>query len=190
MPISASRKLVEPFNRLKNRANLFRRKNYSSQLNISSHSADHRLSSGTDHRPSIQSPHHPGVLFLKRSNSMICPQQRLQTYLNQNNNNNNNHRNSICFELAGCSTDESSTDDYQLPRSAADHYWSKSICSGMDDIEEHETISSIGPSTIIEESTRNPISEHDEEGEGEKGKEREEQELFVHVNHSVPSWQK
>lgn len=105
---------------------------------------------------------------------MICPQQRLQSYLNQNNNNNNSnylsHRNSICFELAGCSTDESSTDDYQLPRTTtttANHYWTKSIYSAMTDIEEHESSSVNEPSTIIEESTINPINEYEEE---EKGK--------------------
>ena len=111
---------------------------------------------------------------------MICPQQHLQTYLNQNNNNNNHHhnylshRNSICFELAGCSTDESSTDDYQLPRSTtANHYWTKSICSGMTDIEEHESLSVNEPSTI------NPISEYEEEED--KGKNKRDR--FVHVNH-------
>jgi hypothetical protein len=98
---------------------------------------------------------------------MICPQQRLQTFLNQNNNNNNNnHRNSICFELAGCSTDESSTDDYPLIKSSSNHYWTKSIPSTMTDIIEHEI-----PSTVIEESNTNhntEIKEEEEEGEGKK----------------------
>jgi len=111
---------------------------------------------------------------------MICPQQHLQVYLNQNNNNNNNnnnsinHRNSICFELAGCSTDESSTDDYQLIKSSSsstNRYWSKPINSTMTDIEEHENISS------IEQSTINPIIENDEEEKGIK------KIVFVYVNH-------
>lgn len=111
---------------------------------------------------------------------MICPQQRLQAYLNQNNNNNNSnylsHRNSICFELAGCSTDESSTDDYQLPRTTtttANHYWTKSIYPAMTDIEEHELSSVNEPSTIIEESTINPINEYDEEEKGKNEREGE-----------------
>jgi hypothetical protein len=117
------------------------------------------LTSGSDHivpshQLSNKNLYHPSVVLLKRSNSMICPQQHYQTYLNQNNNNNNSisHRNSICFELAGCSTDESSTDDYQL---STNRYWSKPICSTMTDIDEQENISSI-----------NPIIEHDEEDKG------------------------
>ncbi len=151
-------------------------------MNISSHSVDHRSTSGTDHivpsnQSLIKNSSHPGVILLKRSNSMICPQQHLQVYLNQNNNNNNNnsinHRNSICFELAGCSTDESSTDDYQLIKSSSstNRYWSKPINSTMTDIEEHENISS------IEQSTINPIIENDEEEKGIK------KILFVYVNH-------
>jgi hypothetical protein len=105
---------------------------------------------------------------------MVCPQQRLQTLLNQNNNNNNNninHRNSLCLELSGCSTDESSTDDYQLNKSSSstlNRYWTKPICSTMSNIEEHEILSSIQPSTIIEESN---INENDQE---ENGKKKEE----------------
>jgi hypothetical protein len=95
---------------------------------------------------------------------MICPQQRLQTFLNQNNNNNN--RNSICLELSGCSTDESSTDDYQLIKSSSNHYWTKLISSAMTDINEHEI-----PSTVIEESNINHSNQIDEEEEEkEKGK--------------------
>jgi hypothetical protein len=86
---------------------------------------------------------------------MICPQQRLQTYLNQNNNNNNNHRNSICVELTGCSTDESSTDDYQLIKSSSNRYWNKQISSAMNDIDEHEILLSNQQTSppVIEEST-------------------------------------
>jgi len=105
---------------------------------------------------------------------MICPQQRFQSFLNHNQNNNNNninYRNSICLELSGCSTDESSTDDYQLYKSS-NHYWTKPkpICSKMSDIEEHEPLSSIHPSTIIEESNNNHINENDEEEKGKKKK--------------------
>ncbi|CAF2433723.1 unnamed protein product [Rotaria sp. Silwood2] len=171
-PISTSKKLVEPFNRLKNRANLFRRKNYSSQLDLSSYSIDNRSSSNTDHivpshQVSITNFHNTGDIILKRSNSMICPQQHLQTFLNQNNNNNNNnyinHRNSICVQLAGCSTDESSTDDNQLVKSSSNRYWSKSFSSKMNDIDENEILSSNQPSTIIEESNINHNNENDQE---------------------------
>ena len=97
---------------------------------------------------------------------MICPQQRLQSFLNQNNNNNNNNnRNSICLELSGCSTDESSTDDYQLIKSSSNHYWTKLISSTMTDINEHEI-----PSAVIEESNINHTNEIDEEKEEEKEK--------------------
>jgi hypothetical protein len=116
---------------------------------------------------------------------MICPQQRFQTFLNQNQNNNNNnnnyisHRNSICLELSGCSTDESSTDDYQLNKSS-NRYWTKPICSTMSDIDEHEPLSSIQPSTIIEESNNNHINENNQE---EKGKTKKKE--FVYVNHLI-----
>ncbi|CAF4162094.1 unnamed protein product [Rotaria socialis] len=179
VPVSTSKKFAEPFNRLKNRANLFRRKNYSSQLNISSSPSDHRPLSCTDHiipsdQLSITSIHNTGDAVLKRSNSMICPQQHLQVFLNQNNNNNNNnnyyinHRNSICLELAGCSTDESSTDDYQLTKSSSNRYWTKSISSTMNDIDENEILSTFPiqpslPPTIIEESNINLINENEPE---------------------------
>ncbi|CAF1045784.1 unnamed protein product [Rotaria sp. Silwood1] len=176
VPISTSKKLVEPFNRLRNRANLFRRKNYSSQIDISSHSSDNRSSSNTDHiipshQVSITNFHNTGDIILKRSNSMICPQQHLQTFLNQNNNNNNNnnninYRNSVCLELAGCSTDESSTDDYQLTKSSSsssNRYWSKPISSKMNDIDENEILLTNQPPTIIEESNLNHDNENDQE---------------------------
>lgn len=180
IPFSTSKKLVEPFNRLKNRANLFRRKNYSSQINLSTQlTNDNRLSSGTDqtvpsNRLTTNNFNQSGVILLKRSNSMICPQQRFQTLLNQNNNNNNhntqiyrNHRNSICFELAGCSTDESSTDDCQLIKSSSNNsYWTKPICSPMAEIDEHELISlNQQPSTIIEEVNINISNEIDNSNE-------------------------
>lgn len=104
---------------------------------------------------------------------MICPQQHLQVLLNQNNNNNNtnisyiNHRNSICLELAGCSTDESSTDDYQLIQSSSNRYWTKSMSSKMNDIDENEILSSsIQTSTIIEESNINLNNENEPEEKG------------------------
>jgi hypothetical protein len=176
VPTSTSKKLAEPFNRLKNRANLFRRKNYSSQLNISSRTP----SSGTDHivpsdRPSLTSAsHHAGVILLKRSNSMVYPQQRLQLLLNQGNNN-PHHRNSICVELAGCSTDESSTDDYQLSKSSFSHFWSKQIGATMSNIDEHEIVSSPLPSSIIVTQSNHHQSETDWKENGKK---------FVHVHHS------
>jgi hypothetical protein len=124
------------------------------------------LPSATDHIvPSYQSTRktlNNTAVVLKRSNSMICPQQHYQTFLNQNNNNTFNHRNSICLELAGCSTDESSTDDYQLIKSS-NHYWTKPICSTMTEIDEHENVLSIQPATIIEESNLNHINENEEE---------------------------
>ncbi|CAF0941240.1 unnamed protein product [Rotaria sordida] len=170
VPISTSKKFVEPFNRLKNRGNLFRRKNYSSQLNLNSQSNNNRSSSNTDHIvPShdllITRFNNTGDIILKRSNSMICPQKYLQTFLNhnQNNNNNINHRNSICVELSGCSTDESSTDDYQLIKSSSNCYWSKPISSKMNDIDENEILSSDQPCTIIEESNINHNNENDQE---------------------------
>jgi hypothetical protein len=149
IPFSTSKRLVEPFNRLKNRANLFRRKNYSSQLHISEHGtlpveqiipSDRSFSniySGDHHQ-------HAGVILLKRSNSMICPQQRLQA-LRQHRN--SNQRNSICVELSGCSTEESSTDDYQLSKSTLNHYWSRAIASTMSHIEENES-----PLSVITEA--------------------------------------
>lgn len=147
---------MEPFSRLKNRANLFRRKNFSSQINISSNpsSSDHIVPS--DHSSTFN-PHpsghvvgHGDVIQLKRSNSMICPQQRFQTLLNSNRSH-SHHRNSICFELAGCSTDESSTDDYQLSKSSFNRYSSAAICSRMSHIDEHEIVPQNEPS--IEEDT-------------------------------------
>ena len=172
IPFSTSKKLVEPFNRLKNRANLFRRKNYSSQTNLSSQlTNDNRLSSGTDqtvpsHRLTTNNFNRSNVIQLKRSNSMICPQRRLQTFLNQNNNHTEiyrNQRNSICLELAGCSTDESSTDDCQLNKSSTNCYSTKTICSPMAEIDENELNSSNQQqsSTIIEEVNINSPNEID-----------------------------
>ncbi|CAF0771633.1 unnamed protein product [Adineta ricciae] len=108
VPIPSNKKLVEPFNRLKNRANLFRRRNYSSQLDIS----DPRSSLPADHfilPQQTKVPEDNNQLLLKRSNSMICPQQRLQSLLK--NSKKNTNRSSVCVELADCPTDESSTDD-------------------------------------------------------------------------------
>ena len=86
---------------------------------------------------------------------MIYPQQHLQLFLNQNNNNSHrNYRNTICVELTDCSTDESSTDDYQLIKSS-NCYWTKSIPPAMDNIDEHEILSS----PIIEESNINHNNE-------------------------------
>ncbi|CAF0949243.1 unnamed protein product [Adineta steineri] len=179
IPISSSKKLVEPFNRLKYRANLFRRKNYSSQLNISSDSSNYRSSTGTDHivpshQSSITNNNNIGVILLKRSNSMVCPQIRLQSLINQNqninnnNNNNNNLRNSICIELAGCSTDESSTDDYQLIKSSSsslssNRYWTKPISSTMNDIDKHKILSSIQPLAVIDEYKVNQDDKTDQD---------------------------
>jgi hypothetical protein len=67
---------------------------------------------------------------------MVCPQQRLRTLLNTNNN--NHHRNSICVELSGCPTDESSTDDYCFIKSSSNRYWNKSSYSRMSNIAEHD----------------------------------------------------
>ncbi|CAF1018174.1 unnamed protein product [Rotaria sordida] len=129
--ISASKKFVEPFNRLKHRANLFRRKLYSSQLDIHNHCSSYNNSSNQIIKTDNNN------IILKRSNSMICPQQRLQTLLKTNNNNNNN-RNSICVELSGCSIDESSTDDYHSIKSSSNHYSNKKIHSPMSNINEQD----------------------------------------------------
>lgn len=103
---------------------------------------------------------------------MICPQQHFQALLNQNNNNNTiNHRNSICFELSGCSTDESSTDDYPLIKSSSNRYWPKPIRSTMNDINEHEIFPSTQPPTIIEESNIHPDNEDEQEEKGMRKKE-------------------
>lgn len=116
-----SRKFVEPFTRLKNRANLFRRKNYSSQSDISnprsSLPADHFIP--THQLPSIDD----STVVLKRSNSMICPQQRLQTFLKHN----RHQRNSICVQLTDFPIDESSTDEYRLNKSSSGRYWNQKM---------------------------------------------------------------
>ena len=119
VPILASRKFVEPFTRLKNRANLFRRKNYSSQTDISkprsSLPADHFIP--TDQLPAVEQYN----IILKRSNSMICPQQRLQTFLKTTN---PSQRNSVCDP----------TDDYRFLKSSSTRYWGKK----MSNINENE----------------------------------------------------
>lgn len=122
---------------------------------------------------------------------MVCPQKRLQSLLNQNNNNNNNNnhinqRNSICIQLAGCSTGESSTDDCQLIKSPSSYrYWTKPIPSTMSDIDQHEIISSIQPLTVIDECKAN--HDGDETEQEEKGKRQRERKkhnlLSVDVNH-------
>jgi len=103
---------------------------------------------------------------------MICPEQRLKSFLNQNNNNNNNNhinqRNSICIELTGCSIDESSTDDSQLIKSSEDRYWTKSISSTMSVINQNEMMSSTQPLTVIDECKVNHDNETDEEEKGKK----------------------
>jgi hypothetical protein len=115
---------------LKSRANLFRRKYYSSQADIS----NHRSSLPADH---IQPSHRikaveNNSIALQRSNSMICPQQRLQTLLN-----NNSQRNSICEESSSCSTN-----DYRFIKSSSDRYWNKNIFSKMSNINEQDTFPS------------------------------------------------
>ena len=64
---------------------------------------------------------------------MICPQQRLQTFIK-----NHNQRNSICVELSDCQLDESSTDDYRFIKSSSNRYWNKNICSKMSNINEQD----------------------------------------------------
>ncbi|CAF4101333.1 unnamed protein product, partial [Rotaria magnacalcarata] len=144
VPVSTSKKLVEPFYRLKNRANLFRRKHYSSHLDISENcsilSGDY--SNRSDKKKitnNINNSNHNNVV-LKRSNSMICPQQRLQSFLRSNNNNKKdpNYRNSISVELTGCLMDESSTDDYYPVKSPSDYYWSSKMRSTMSNIKEQD----------------------------------------------------
>jgi hypothetical protein len=168
--ISTSRKLVEPFNRLKNRANLFRRRNYSSQLNINSYSTDSRFTSHSEHiiptnRPLLTNTtsQHADVIVLKRSNSMIYPQQRLQTLRNHCS---TDQRNSLCVELTGCSTDESSTDDYQLNKSSLIHNWHRPICSTMNHIDEYETSLPSDPSMLVLEAHQ----EHDDNSMKENGR--------------------
>ncbi|CAF1422566.1 unnamed protein product [Adineta steineri] len=140
VPLLTSKKFVEPFNRLKNRANLFRRRNYSSHLDISNPRsllpAEHFI---TSHRilATDNSNNNNNNIILKRSNSMICPQQRLQTLLK-----NNNIRNSICVEVAGCPTDESSTDDYNFIKTSSNRYFGKKNYSKMSHINEQDTFSS------------------------------------------------
>jgi hypothetical protein len=55
---------------------------------------------------------------------MICPQQRLQTFLKTNN---NQQRNSISIQLSDCPIDESSTDDYRFLKSSSNRYWNKNM---------------------------------------------------------------
>jgi len=56
---------------------------------------------------------------------MICPQQRLQTFLKTTNH--QQQRNSICVQLSGCQIDESSTDDYKFLKSSSSRYWNKKM---------------------------------------------------------------
>ncbi|UJR22192.1 hypothetical protein I4U23_025256 [Adineta vaga] len=151
VPILSSKKLVEPFNRLKNRANLFRRRNCSSQLDIS----DSRSSLPADHfilPHSITTSGNNHHLVLKRSNSMICPQQRLQSLLK--NNIHNKNRNSICVELPDCPTDESSTDEYSFIKSSSNRYFRKQTYPKMSHINEHDVSSS---EESLNEKTRNEV---------------------------------
>lgn len=142
--ISTGRRFAEPFNRLKNRANLFRRKNYSSQLNISSRSSSSADQVIPTDQPSVTGrKRHADVILLKRSNSMVCPQQHLQTLLNGNQT--SPHRNSVCLELAGCSIDESSTDDFQSSRSSLNYQSTWLADSTMNNIDENDSI----PTTAI-----------------------------------------
>ncbi|CAF3693224.1 unnamed protein product [Rotaria socialis] len=173
VPVSTSKKLVEPFYRLKNRANLFRRKHYSSHLDISENcsilSGDH--SNPVDNKKitnNINNSNHNNVV-LKRSNSMICPQQRLQSFLrsnnnNNNNNNNSNYRNSICVELTGCSMDESSTDDYCPVKSSSGHYWSSRMRSTMSNIKEQDVYPS---QESIDENKNEAVSLYSNNKRGE-----------------------
>ncbi|CAF2226035.1 unnamed protein product, partial [Rotaria magnacalcarata] len=163
VPVSASKKLVEPFYRLKNRANLFRRKHYSSHLDISENcsilSGDY--SNRSDKKKitnNINNSNHNNVV-LKRSNSMICPQQRLQSFLRSNNNNKKdpNYRNSISVELTGCLMDESSTDDYYPVKSPSDYYWSSKMRSTMSNIKEQDVYPS---QESIDENKNEAVSLH------------------------------
>lgn len=72
---------------------------------------------------------------------MTCPQQRLQTILNAKDIKNNT-RNSICVELSGCPTDESSTDDFRVIQSPANNYWNKKLHSTMSHITEQDAYQS------------------------------------------------
>ncbi|CAF1436191.1 unnamed protein product [Rotaria sp. Silwood1] len=166
--VSASKKFVEPFHRLKNRANLFRRKLYSSQLDISNHSSLHSInhSNLSDQIITIDNNNkgnNNNNVILKRSNSMICPQQRLQTFLKTNNNNNNNNRNSICIELSGCPIDESSTDDYYSIKSSSNHYWNKKLHSTMSNIKEQDTYPS--NESLNENKIETVLSSHNNNNE-------------------------
>ncbi|CAF1503083.1 unnamed protein product [Rotaria magnacalcarata] len=163
VPVSTSKKLVEPFYRLKNRANLFRRKHYSSHLDISENcsilSGDY--SNRSDKKKitnNINNSNHNNVV-LKRSNSMICPQQRLQSFLRSNNNNKKdpNYRNSISVELTGCLMDESSTDDYYPVKSPSDYYWSSKMRSTMSNIKEQDVYPS---QESIDENKNEAVSLH------------------------------
>ncbi|CAF2086525.1 unnamed protein product [Rotaria magnacalcarata] len=163
VPVSTSKKLVEPFYRLKNRANLFRRKHYSSHLDISENcsilSGDY--SNRSDKKKitnNINNSNHNNVV-LKRSNSMICPQQRLQSFLRSNNNNKKdpNYRNSISVELTGCLMDESSTDDYYPVKSSSDYYWSSKMRSTMSNIKEQDVYPS---QESIDENKNEAVSLH------------------------------
>lgn len=123
----SSKRFVEPFARLKNRANLFRRKNYSSQIDISnprsSLPADHFIPYDQISSPTTTNTENPN-LILKRSNSMICPQQRIPSLLKSTN---HHQRNSICVQLPGCPLDESSTDDFKFLKSSSNRYWNKKM---------------------------------------------------------------
>jgi len=68
---------------------------------------------------------------------MICPQQRLQTLIN-----NNNVHKSISVGLSGCQTDESSTDECSFVKSSSNRHYGKKPYSKMSHINEQDVFSS------------------------------------------------
>ena len=128
---------MEPFNRLKNRANLFRPKNYSSQIDISNHCSS--LSIDQSELSNKKGTRENNNIVLKRSTSMLCPQQRFQTFLKINH---YDHHNLNCFELSNCSINDSSTDDYHFVKSSSNYYWNKKLYSKMSNINEQDVFSS------------------------------------------------
>lgn len=99
--------------RLKNRANIFRRKNYSSQIDISnprtSLVADHMISSFNN-----QNTH------LKRSNSMICSQQQFPL-VSSSSSTTTKQRNSVCLPPTN------DNEHYRLFKSSSTRFWKKKM---------------------------------------------------------------
>lgn len=100
---SNGKKFIEPFQRLKFRTNLFRRKTSSSQFDLTSNKIERRSSVElneiipTKTINSTRKRFVDNVQLLKRSNSMICPQEHFESFAK-------NQRNSLNLNLIGRSS--------------------------------------------------------------------------------------